>query len=85
MSIAIPLFPEGTRVEVRRGDVPLDPELLGRVGTVIEASPYAINSYGVMLDGDEEIHYFSYSELKVTEQPAIAPARKEARSRLARP
>lgn len=85
MSVAIPLFPEGTRVEVRRGEVPIDPALVGRVGTVIEASPYAINSYGVMLDGDEALHYFSYSELKTTERPAVAPARREARGRLARP
>lgn len=85
MSVAIPLFPEGTRVEIRRGDVPLDPDLIGRVGTVIRASPYAINSYGVMLDGNDELHYFSYSELRATEQPAVAPARTEARGRLARP
>lgn len=85
MSVAIPLFSEGTRVEVQRGEVPIDPAIVGRVGTVIKASPYAINSYGVMLDGDEDLHYFSYSELRATDRPALAPARREARGRLARP
>lgn len=85
MSIAIPLFQEGTRVKVKRGTTPLDAALVGRSGTVLRASEYSIHLYDVLLDGDQRIYTFGPSELDVLEPLALPPEREQAKGRLSRP
>lgn len=85
MAIAIPVVPEGARVRVRRGRYPVQPDLLGRTGTVIRASEYAVHLCHVVLDGDQSIHAFSPHELEVEARPALPPERERAKGLLARP
>lgn len=80
------LIPVGARVKVRRGRYPLDPSLVGRAGTVVEASQYYAHKVSVTLDGESEIRVFAPGELEGTEAPAaLPPDHREARKRLARP
>lgn len=85
MSVSIPVFPEGTRVKVKRGGAPLDPALEGRTGRVVRASEYAIHQYHVLLDGEQRIETFAPSELEVVEALALPPEREKAKGRLSRP
>lgn len=85
MSVAIPLFQEGTRVRVKRGTSPLDPGLIGRSGTVLRASEYAVHLYDVLLDGEQRIYTLSPSELETLEPLALPPERERAKGRLSRP
>lgn len=85
MAVVGALLPEGTRVRVRRGPLPLDPAAIGRTGTVVEASEYRAHRYGVLLDGDREARFFTPEELEAVEAPALAPEREEARRRRALP
>lgn len=85
MAVVGALIPEGTRVRVRRGSLPLDPAAIGRAGTVVEASEYQAHRYGVLLDGDAEMRYFAPDELEVIEPPALPPEREEAKRRRALP
>jgi len=65
-----PLFPQGTRVRITRGRLPMDPELQGREGLVVELSDYEPGRYGVVLDGEEEVREFAQDELEKLEEPA---------------
>ncbi len=85
MAVVGALIPEGTRVRVRRGALPLDPVAIGRTGMVMEASEYRAHRYGVLLDGDGETRFFAPEELEVVEAPALAPEREEAKRRRALP
>lgn len=85
MSIALPLFPQGTRVRVQRGALPIEPHLPGREGVVVHASPYEEARAGVLLDGESDVRYFGAEELAEVERPALHPGREAARTRLARP
>lgn len=85
MSVAIPLFQEGTRVKVKRGTNPIDSAFVGRTGTVLRASEYSIHLYDVLLDGEQRVHTFGPSELEVVERPALPPEREKAKGRLSRP
>ncbi|MEN8376413.1 MAG: hypothetical protein ABFS34_13280 [Gemmatimonadota bacterium] len=85
MGIALPAFPQGTRVRVRRGGLPLEEGLVGRTGVVIQATQYARTRAGVLLDDEREARFFDASELEVTELPALDSRRDAVRARLARP
>ncbi|HEX7051514.1 MAG TPA: hypothetical protein VF188_15010 [Longimicrobiales bacterium] len=85
MAVIGALVPEGTRVRVRRGTLPLDPAAIGRTGTVVETSEYRAHCYGVILDGDQETRFFAPAELEVVEAPALPPEREEAKRRRALP
>lgn len=85
MAVIGALIPEGSRVRVRRGFLPLDPTAIGRTGTVVEANEYAAHRYGVLLDGEQETRYFAPAELEVIEQPAFPPEREAARQKRALP
>ena len=80
------VIPVGGRVKVRRGRFPVDPRLIGRVGTVVENSQYDPHKVAVVLDDETEIRTFAPGELNVVEgAPALPPDHGEARKRLARP
>ncbi len=85
MGIALPAFPQGTRVRVRRGEFPIDPAVVGREGVVVRASAYQESRAGVQLDGESEVRFFGAAELEELERPPLDPARETARARLARP
>lgn len=85
MAIPIALIPLGARVRVKRGVLPNDDALTGRTGTVIQASEYQPNAYGVVLDGERETRMFSPTELEVVEADALPPERQEAKQRRALP
>ena len=68
--VKVPLYPQGTRIRVRRGDYPLDPALVGREGTVILLHRTKKRRYGIQLDGEERIRAFDESELEPTQVPA---------------
>ncbi|MFS8636464.1 MAG: hypothetical protein FWJ74_00170 [Gemmatimonadota bacterium] len=85
MAVTGALLPEGTRVRIRRGPLPLDPAAIGREGTIVESSEYHAHRYGVLLDGDAEARFFTPEELEVIDAPALSPAREEAKQRRALP
>jgi hypothetical protein len=63
MTLHVAVHPQGTRVEIRRGALPMDAGLLGRRGTVVELSDYRPGRYGVVLDGEERVREFREDEL----------------------
>lgn len=81
MAIPMAKLPEGTRVRIRRTNVPLEPGLEGRTGTVVIASDYATKRLGVLLDGDDTIRIFMPEELVVTKEVPLAPERQTAKLR----
>jgi hypothetical protein len=62
--VKIQIYPQGTRVRVRRADFPLAPSLEGRTGLVVHLRPYGGNKYGVQLDGESRIRVFTEAELE---------------------
>lgn len=85
MSVSIPLIPPGARVKVRRADLPIDPRLVGRTGTVIVSTEYFPTRVDVSLDGTDEVAEFSPAELEVLEPLKLEADRQTASRRLARP
>jgi hypothetical protein len=79
MAISIPRIPEGTRVKVKRGQVPQDPALTGRNGTVLVATEYRPQAIGVLLDGEQQVRYFMLDELEATEELPLPPEREAAK------
>ena len=79
MAVPIVLIPEGTRVRVRRAQLPQDPRLTGKPGTVVAASEYYPNRIGVALDGDAELRFFLPAELEVVEALPLPPEREQAK------
>lgn len=57
-------FRQGTRVVVQRGRVPMDPELVGSTGMVVETYANKAHRYGVQLDGEERLRVFREEELR---------------------
>ena len=72
------LYPQGTRVEIVRGDFPLDPDLPGRTGTVVRVDDHRPQDYGIVLDGESEVRDFHESELKVVEMAGSLDERGDA-------
>jgi len=64
MTLHAPLFPQGTRVTVRSGRLPVDSSALGRTGTVVATDDYRPRHYGVLLDGETTPRDFSQDELE---------------------
>ena len=85
MAVPIALLPIGARVRVKRGVLPTDQTLIGKTGTVVSASEYQTNAYGVVLDGEKDVRMFSPSELEITEMEALPPEREAAKQRRALP
>lgn len=85
MAVIGALIPEGTRVRIRRGDLPLDPAAIGRMGTVIESNEYAAHRYVVLLDGEQEPRVFAPRELERVDEFEISPDRAAAKQRPALP
>lgn len=80
------VLPHGTRVRVKRGRFPADPERVGRTGVVVEHSPYYPHKIDVSLDGDPRVHTFAPSEVELVSAPPALPGDKAAaKKRLARP
>lgn len=73
------LIPVGGRVRIRRGAAPLDPDIVGRTGTVIDATPYRAHSYGVVLDGERDTRMFAADELEELEELTLPPDREQAK------
>lgn len=85
MAVIGALIQEGARVRVQRSDLPLDPAVIGRTGTIAEADVYQAHRYGVLLDGETEERYFTRAELEIIEDPGLPPERKAARALRALP
>jgi hypothetical protein len=66
MTLHVAIHPQGTRIEIRRGSMPMDPALVGRTGTVVELSDYRPGRYGVVLDGEDRTREFREDELRRT-------------------
>lgn len=65
--IHAPIHPQGTRVRIRRGRFPMDADLVGRTGLVVQVDEHRPRRYGVVLDGEEETRDFAEDELDVLE------------------
>ena len=63
MTLHVAVHPQGSRVKVRRGRLPMNAALIGRSGTVVELSDYRPGRYGVVLDGEDEVREFREDEL----------------------
>lgn len=85
--MAIPFAPleAGTRVRIRRGDLPLDPALVGRTGIVVVSDVYRVTRLGVVLEGESEVRMFRRAELEVTQDVPLPPERIAARQLRALP
>lgn len=80
------VLPHGTRVRIQRSSLPSAPDLIGRMGTVVEHSVYFPHKVGVDLDGDPEIRTFAPVELEIVEGPEALPLDREtAKKRISRP
>jgi hypothetical protein len=85
MAIEMARLPEGTRVRIRLSNLPQEPGVTGRLGTVVAASDYTANRLGVKLDGDDEVRMFAPAELEVVEAVPLPPEREKAKTRPALP
>lgn len=59
-----PVHPQGTRIRVRRGSLPMDARLVGRTGRVVELDRYQPGKYGVVLDGEDHVRELVEDELE---------------------
>ncbi len=85
MAIPKARLPEGTRVRIRQGDLPLEPGLAGRTGAVVVASDYADERLGVQLDGEPTVRMFVPAELEVIDPVPLPAERESAKARRALP
>ncbi len=85
MTVPIAIIPMGARVRVRRGHLPADAAVVGRTGTVVEASEYNPARYGVALDGEPQVRVFALNELEILHYEALPPERQQAKQRRALP
>jgi hypothetical protein len=72
--VKIQLYPQGSRVRVRRGSFPIDPNVLGRPGTVVHLLKGGGDRYGVQFDGEDRIRVFAEDELEPLASAARSPA-----------
>lgn len=66
--IHAPIHSQGTRIRVKRGRFPMDADLLGRTGVVVEIDDHRPGRYGVVLDGEEQVREFVEDELEPLEE-----------------
>jgi hypothetical protein len=64
MTLHAPVHPQGSRIRVRRGRLPMNPSLLGRTGTVVELDEYQPGKYAVVMDGEDEVLELAQDELE---------------------
>jgi hypothetical protein len=79
MAIPMAALPAGTRVRVQRARLPQDPQVLGRVGVVVNASEYRDQALGIVLDGESALRYFTPGELEVVTAVPLPPEREQAK------
>jgi len=58
------VYPQGTRVRVKRGQFPIQASLVGQEGLVVFLDDYRPGRYGVVLDGESERRDFGEDELQ---------------------
>lgn len=85
MAVVGALVPEGARVRIRRGQLPLDPTAVGRMGTVVASSVYQPHRYSVILDGEDAPRIFAPVEIERIEEFQLSPDREAAKLRSALP
>jgi hypothetical protein len=85
MSIEMAPLAEGTRVKIRMSNLPQDPAVTGRLGTVVSADDYHASRLGVKLDSEEQTRVFAPAELEVIEHLPLPPERMKAKLRPALP
>jgi hypothetical protein len=85
MAIPMAALPEGTRVRIRRSQLPQDPSVLGRAGVVVMASEYRDQALGVVLDGESNLRYFTPGELEIVTAVPLPPERERAKTLRALP
>ena len=61
--VRVPRYPQGTRIVICRGRLPLEPEVVGRVGTIIRHDSDVEDRYAVQLDGESDLRLFAEDEL----------------------
>jgi hypothetical protein len=64
----VSIFPQGTRVRVRRGRFPMKESLIGREGLVVRHDPIVRHQVVVQLDGESELRNFTDDELEALDQ-----------------
>ena len=62
--VRVQRYPQGTRVVICRGGLPLEPEVVGRVGTIIRHDSEVEDRYAVQLDGESDLRLFAEDELR---------------------
>lgn len=70
--------PDGTRVHIKRGRLPIDPSTLGRVGVIVQRDERTSDKYAVQLDGESELRIFAEDELGLEPEdggtePGVSP------------
>ncbi|TVP76530.1 MAG: hypothetical protein EA352_05550 [Gemmatimonadales bacterium] len=64
--VQVSIFPQGTRVRIRKGSFPMNPGLVGRVGTVLRHDPKPRPpKVFVQLDGESGVHALVDEELEM--------------------
>lgn len=80
------ILQQGTRVRVRRGTRPIDAELVGQTGVVVDSSEYSAHKVGIELDASHAVRVFMPEELEVVQAPALVTGdRESAKKRSALP
>lgn len=64
--VQVSIFPQGTRVRIRRASFPMNPALEGRTGLVLRHDPRSRPpKVYVQLDGEEGVHALVDEELEL--------------------
>lgn len=63
--VRIQRHPEGARVRIRHGRLPIDPSTLGRGGVIVQPQERTSDRYVVQLDGETELRIFAEDELEL--------------------
>lgn len=77
--VRIQRYPQGSRVRLRPGRFPIDPELVDRMGTIVHHERRSPEKYGVQLDGESGIRVFTEDELDVASAAGSLDERGEPR------
>ena len=77
--VRVQRYPEGMRIIVCGDRLPLDSEVLGRTGTVIQHDRNIPDRYAVQLDGESDLKRFAEAELMPMPEPrgAEVPASRD--------
>ncbi len=72
-------YPEGTRVTIRRGSLPIDPQILDRRGTIVRHDLGLPGRYFVQLDREPTLRRFSEDELAPAVEGPLAEQEAQAK------